>query len=91
VFFKVFYLIAIKLKTQYCARRPPIHADLTSFPLVQRHQLDIDKRKEKNSQKIPEKKLRKNCYKMHTKNAARTHTHTLISVIFFPPSPSIRK
>lgn len=28
---------------------------------------------------------------MHTKNAARTHTHTLNSVIFFPPSPSIRK
>jgi hypothetical protein len=62
---------------QYCARRPPIQADLYLHPLrLQRHQLDFDKQtKNHKFRKIKKKKK----LLMHTKNAA----HTLWIVFFF--------
>ena len=87
LFFKcVFKVSLLEFKSsldQYCARRPPIRADLYLHPLrLQRHQLDFDK--QKKSQKIPENKKEKKLLK-HTKNAAHTLWIEFFLLLFFSP------
>lgn len=91
LFFKcVFKVSLLEFKSsldQYCARRPPIQADLYLHPLrLQRHQLDFDKQKKNHKfRKIKKKKKVTNAHE-------KCRTHALNSVFVFSPfSPYLQK